>query len=581
MASPGILPESSCMPRCWLGALGVGLMLLLAPQAAGGDVFPVADFGAVGDGRADDGPAIRRAIAAALAAGPESRVVLEPKTYRLGERADHDVQFAFDGAAGITIDGGGAMLVNTPKNGLFAIHKSRDVTIRRVTVDYDPLPFTQGTIQTIDPAGGTIDVEWQPGYPLPPDDDAAYKQKHGPKGWDWGSVMHPVGRHLRWGSKDFTMVKAVVPLREAARTSRISVDEPTPKPLESLRPGDRFVLPLRYPREAAGSFGIGANIIVEQSEDCLLEDITMHSGRSGMVCAIVRNDGLVTLRRMAITFRPDTDRLITTWKDGMHCKDNRIGPVIESCFFEGMLDDSINLGANTAMAKDVLSPTAFRLTHGMFEPGESVLVITPLGDARPFTTTVAAVRDEPQGRIVTLADAVPGKVVPGRMRPHEDVPATHFYNTSRCNRGFIVRGCTFLPQRRHAMLVRAPDGLIEENVIDGVGGAAVWAGNEIGSFYEGPFPTGITMRGNRIRRTQGTPIVITSWIKSGADPITGQISVQDNDITPPPGRPGVLIERARDVVVVNNAIHDAAGKTLGDGGIRTTESVNVTIKNPR
>lgn len=560
----------------WLWPVVLACATLATQQVDGAPVFPVEDCGAVADGRTDDGPAIRRAIAGAMAAGPGARVVLQAKTYRLGERPDEDFQFVVDGGAGLTIDGGGATLVNAPQNGLFAVRRSRNVTIRGFSVDYDPLPFTQGTIRAVDPPGGTLDVAWDAGYAVPPAAGAA--QTAGPLACEWGTVMDAVERHPRWGVKDFTFVKGCSPLGDDSRVSRIAVDEPDPRPLELLRPGDRFVLPLRFPRSEAGSHGIGANIVFEESADCLLEDVTFHGARSGMVCAIRRNTGLITVRRLAIAFRPGTDRLITSWKDGMHCKDNRVGPVIEACSFEGMLDDSINMGANTAMAVEALSPTEFRLTGGIYDSGDSVLVITPLGDARPFTTTVAAVRSDERGRIVTLADAVPGKVVPGRMRPHQDVGATHFYNMSRCNRGFVVRGCTFLPQRRHAMLVRAQDGLIEDNRIDGVGGAAVWLGNEIGSYYEGPFPTGVTVRRNRIQETRLTPIVVQSALRGGATPITGQIAIEGNDITVRNGTTGILIERARDVRVEGNVIRDEAGHPLDDAAIRTVESVDVSIR---
>ncbi|MEI7947659.1 MAG: right-handed parallel beta-helix repeat-containing protein, partial [bacterium] len=64
--------------------------------------------------------------------------------------------------------------------------------------------------------------------------------------------------------------------------------------------------------------------------------------------------------------------------------------------------------------------------------------------------------------------------------------------------------------RRHAILVRAPGGLIEGNTIDGVGGSGVYMSNEFGSFYEGPVPQDCTIRSNLVRNTQGVPIVVGS-----------------------------------------------------------------------
>lgn len=117
--------------------------------------------------------------------------------------------------------------------------------------------------------------------------------------------------------------------------------------------------------------------------------------------------------------------------------------------------------------------------------------------------------------------------------------------------------------------------------INGVGGSAVWLGNELGNYYEGPFPTGIIVRRNRIEGTRLTPIVIQSFLRGGATPITGQIAIERNDITVRDGIPGILIDRARDVRVMDNSIRDEAGQPLGDAAIRETEAVNVTIRQAR
>jgi len=75
-------------------AMILAMMLVLAPAlCADQSDFPVAAFGAVGDGIHDDGPAIRQAIAAAVKAAPGSRVLLETKTYRLKENPTQDYQF--------------------------------------------------------------------------------------------------------------------------------------------------------------------------------------------------------------------------------------------------------------------------------------------------------------------------------------------------------------------------------------------------------------------------------------------------------------------------------------------------------
>ncbi len=85
---------------------------------------------------------------------------------------------------------------------------------------------------------------------------------------------------------------------------------------------------------------------------------------------------------------------------------------------------------------------------------------------------------------------------------------TGIYNLDACGKDYIIRNNVFLEQRRHAVLARAPNGLIENNLIDGVGGSAISLGNAIGSFYEGPFPRNTVIRGNTIRNVMSIPIVI-------------------------------------------------------------------------
>ncbi len=77
--------------------------------------FLVADSGATGDGKTDDGPAIRKAVAAAVSAGEGSRVVFEKKTYRLDWSKSELYQISIVGAKNLVFEGNGAVLVNHPR----------------------------------------------------------------------------------------------------------------------------------------------------------------------------------------------------------------------------------------------------------------------------------------------------------------------------------------------------------------------------------------------------------------------------------------------------------------------------------
>jgi hypothetical protein len=128
------------------------------------------------------------------------------------------------------------------------------------------------------------------------------------------------------------------------------------------------------------------------------------------------------------------------------------------------------------------------------------------------------------------------------------------------------------------MLVRSPDGLIEGNVVDGVGGSGIWLANEIGSFYEGPFPFNVVIRNNVIRNPQGTGIIISTMLAGKEAQITRNIKVLNNRFTVLPNRYGIRVIQARDVVLSGNQIRNEAGDDLGEKGISISTSTNVKTR---
>ncbi len=266
----------------------VALLLVNAATAAmhkGPSVFNVSTFGAVGDGVHDDGPALRKAVAAAIQAGPGSRVQLESKTYRLKENPGSDYQIELANVKGITIEGHGAHLINTPTNNLIRLHRCEDVTVRGLVIDYDPLPFTQGTIVKVNAAQGTFDLALHKDFPLPPA-DAWVKQRLGQGGWQWGCVIDPKERHRRWDVQMHYFIKSIHPLDRARETVRIEVTSQFKKALTPVRPDDRFFLPLPYVRSHGRGGSMGTNFSVSGCADCRIENVTFYSARSGMVFGV-------------------------------------------------------------------------------------------------------------------------------------------------------------------------------------------------------------------------------------------------------------------------------------------------------
>jgi hypothetical protein len=547
-------------------------------------VFSIEDFGAVGDGVHNDAPALKKAFQTLEKIKKPVRLVFSEKTYRLGKQDVSDAQFDFSGLENIEVDGQGATLIIHPVHGVARVFNSRNITFKNFVIQHDPLPFMQGTILSVAPDEGFFVLKIQDGFPLPPSEQWMKDEGHffdnpaseipdrtgwetrvaSGSAWRWGAVMESASRALKRDFPNHLFIQNVVPAGTGdERTFRVYATDPYKVYLADIVPGERFILP-RFRRTKEEYFNLKdkgwmyeQNVQVRKSSDITIENLTFYSVRPGMVFGVRHNIGPVTVRGCTVTWLPGSDRLIASWRDGVHCKNNRIGPVIENCHFEGLFDDSINLSADAVMAKKVISSRRFELTSAGFEAGDRVGVFRP--DLGSWDTGFSVV--EADGSVVTLDRPVDG-VIPGEMRPRTDVTSTHFYNLSCANDGFVVRNNFFGIQRRHAVLARCR-GLIENNVIDGVCGRALEFSNESGGFYEGPFPRGLRVINNRISNTAMAPVVIRTKGPDGMGPVTGDILFENNQIIFDDGAP-VELECVENMVFKGNVFSRTDGTPVSN-----------------
>jgi len=466
--------------------------------------FNVMDYGAKGDGTTDDGPAIREAVSAAVAASPGAKVFFEKRRYRLA-RADVDYHIALAGVKGLIIEGNGAELINNPWNNIILLDECEDVTVRRFVVDCDPLPFTQGTITDVDTEAGAFLLQIQDGYDNPVE---VYRRIGVAKpNWGWGVCMDPVERKRKPEAIMHFFIRDVMAVEGIDDVLRVELQDDYKANGSELHPGDRFVITMKYG-------GHGASFQVSRSSNCRLEENTIYTAKYGMTHGFSDNRGRIYVKGVKMTFRPNTDRLITTPKDGFHVKHNAVGPVIEDGLFEGMLDDAINISVCPYWIREDLGDNRYLIAELGFSPrpGDTLMAYTPnpgtIVDGLVVQSVEAQAAPEGmQGRwnIITLDKSIPdvglhqgGNLFPGGR---EKLVFTGLYNLDASGKDYIVRNNVFLAQRRHALLARTSGGLFEDNLVDGVGGHGVVLHNEIGSFYEGPLPQDTVIRNNTFRNT--------------------------------------------------------------------------------
>jgi hypothetical protein len=156
-------------------------------------------------------------------------------------------------------------------------------------------------------------------------------------------------------------------------------------------------------------------------------------------------------------------------------------------------------------------------------------------------------------------------VKPGR--DHRD--ADTVYNLSASGRGYVIRNNVFRFHRRHGLLLRSGQGLIECNTFEEDGGFGVVVTNEP-EWPEGPTAEDVTIRQNLFKgggSSKGygdSPIGASILIRGcGLGRLAEQrfqrrIRIEDNTFIDPPGD-AIAIGAAEDVAILSNRVSFTGG----------------------
>jgi hypothetical protein len=466
----------------------LSLSLLPCPdgvcQESDSVVFHVRDYGAIPNGPDDCGPAIRQALQAAISSNGSAEVVFDEGIYRVRAAEDQRCCFPVAQADNVLIRGTGnatKIVVTNPANGVFSFSVSRRVGLRDITIDYDPVPFCQGVIRAVDVEQGHFDLDVAPGYSTP---DAENFVNAGEPYGKWGMIIDPATRRIRANTPDHYMTPRWLHRQE--RVWRFFTNqEHYRQNLRHMQPGNAYVHLAR---------GYGAAISFHGCEEMTLENVTVHAS-PGLAVGLVGNRGRILVRGLEVRFPKGTDRLLTTNADGVHCQQNRNGPVIEQCYFEGMADDAINIYAPPNVVREVRSPTQWLVSpQCLVLPGDRLQVLDP--KTAIIRGEVQAVNVAVEGRAFLLSLQGP---LEGVRAGTDHRSADTLYNLSACGAGFQIRKNVMNGNRRYGCLLRAGAGVVEDNRFEDTTGAGVVITNEP-DWPEGPMPWNITVRNNSFVR---------------------------------------------------------------------------------
>ena len=450
------------------GILYVALILpLLAPSAD----YYVEDFGAVGDGTTNDGPALRNAAAAlANTPGPNTLHFGFGRTYRMEQEDTAHGAIVFQFATNLTVEGNGSTIINHPDNRTLALYQCQTVTVRNLTLDMGPPPYTQGKITAIDTVTNTVDIAIDPGYPLP---------EPGTNFTDsTGNDCMLFDGNTRDPTPTFSRKKEVAALSNGnyritfystSLTSSASVNDYIT--IKTAGQGSDL-------RDTDGSFIVcPSGLIQPQFTDFLtLENVTSYAS-PGMTIRATSCNNLV-LRRFEALRKPGSNRLICGNKDILHLKYFRVPPVIEDCRLDANTDDTINLTQPTCGIREI--DTSSRVQIGDDDilwynldvrTGDTLLYFRDGGSFLGEHTVTQVEWINRKRAWVTLSPALPGTPEVGDLfcvKPLQPVE---------------IRRCEMLRIFQRGLLARLPC-IIED--LRQRGGARFWT--SYAAYQEGPPP---------------------------------------------------------------------------------------------
>lgn len=475
----------------------------------------VSDLGAKGDGIQDDGPALRMALDQAQQHGGPVRIRLPKGRYLVRSlvTADappasmtssevlqswglwRDVHLALVNQKDLTIvgDGGVTLLCGEPTRTAISVLGCRNVYIKNIAIDYEQLPFTQGTIIDLDLKSQSIVWKKDEGYPDPtlPNFLNAVERRGLPYSGKTGRVD--------WSGND----KFLGSVEDVGGGKfRVEIKRGT---LSALARGKKFAMIARFD-------GSGSAINIRSSSYCTLENVAIYS--SPGIAFMAGSSTALNLVDCVVEPLPNSGRVMSSNGDGFQYTNGVIGPFVKGCRFTGMHDDGFMISTRCAPIRSTNEDrTLLVTTPGLIRAGDEIAILSATeGTVKSETRVKAVVEDVSRGE-VTLENAVPevqtmdglGMKELGHREMHEyytggrkfSALPDYAINLNLSNSATVVIGNIFSEHRGVGIKIQAPNAIAEDNVVSGIQSIGI-AVSSILTWRE-PFAAhNVVIRNNRI-----------------------------------------------------------------------------------
>ena len=486
-----------------------------------------------------------------LAAG-NKHIVVPPGRYRV--KPEDGRHLSLHGLQNVEITAKNVEMICTQTTQALAISNCSNVTLRGLTIDYDPLPFTQGRITGFAENKRVHEVELFKGYP-PAASAMNFKYE----------IFRPDTRTLRCEDRYLEKVEVVDPshLRMFRASGRESDEEQV---------GDLIVIGSQYAPDGSAPHGV----VCADNVNVKLEDITLFA--SNCFGFLEHNCDASTYLRCRIGRRVDDPfpradpRLRSLDADAYHSTCAIRGPAYLGCTAAFMGDDCVNIHGDYHMIMSAEGKTLRVLAkQGMnIRPGDPVELVSHEGDRLPDAQAVsvesvggisdaerAFLLDQPMDRGTRTAKGGLNKAYAVTLDRPVGLPmGSLICSSNRIGNGFAVKDCSFGSNRSRGILIKASNGEISGNTVSGSRMAAILVTPEYW-WLEAGSSSNLKITGNTITDCGDISIDVCAQAGSGRTAPAGvhrNIEITGNTIKNSP-MPGILVTSTVDARISSNTFN--------------------------
>jgi len=492
-----------------------------------------------------------------LAAGAKE-IVIPPGRYKVApQKREH---LSFRDLSDVTVKAEGVEMLCSETTRAVTIKGCKNFVLSGLTIDYDPLPFTQGRIAGISENGKALDIELLKGYPTPSQNELKAQFSYETFAQETNTLRCSTSH-----SSESIMLPSGA-IRIADKAGKLD---------PAVKVGDIVV----FSTQNAPGGSIPHAVACESSKGVKLENVTLYASNCfGFLensCDGTIYKGCKIERRAPASdiVEREMPRLRSLNADAYHSISAVKGPSYIECSASFQGDDCINIHGHYYM---ILSASGDELKAISCEtpdmkPGEPLEILSFEGLRLPDSVlksvekTFERPSEEQRAFIASLGldRRIKEKLCSDNAKiwsmriDREDLqvqPYSLVCSAMRTGNGFLVKGCKFGFNRSRGILIKGSDGEISGNRLEGNWMSAILVAPEYW-WLESGSSRNLLIKDNEILDCGGIGIAIESaGAKPGVPPCGthDNISIKGNRIEGGP-MPSILVTSTKRLKLEGNS----------------------------